>query len=366
MRHSSAPADRAFLIYCVIIIIFGLLALSSASVAPGIDRFNDPYFFIKRQLLFGFLPGLVAFFALSKISYTAWKRWTMPFFVGISMLLIAVFIPGIGSNHGTGSQSWIAFGNFSFQPVEIAKLGLILFLAGLLARMGERIGSFKEGFLPALCLGIAPILLVIAQPDIGTAAVLFAIVFCILFLARANMMHLVLLLLASVIAFGVLIIIAPYRAARLTTFLHPELDPQGIGYQINQASVAIGSGGLFGLGLGHSRQKFQYLPEVHADSIFAIIAEELGFIITVGFLIILILFIYRGYSIGMQAPDAFGRLVVGGIMSWIMVQSIFNIGAMVGILPLTGLPLPFVSHGGTALMVGMAAMGIVANISKHV
>lgn len=366
MRHSSAPADRAFLIYYAVIIVFGLLVLSSASVAPGIDRFNDPYFFIKRQLLFGFLPGFVAFFALSKISYTAWRRWTMLFFVGSVILLVAVFIPGIGSNHGTGSQSWVALGNFSFQPVEVAKLGLILFLAGVLSHMGERIGNFKEGFLPALCLGIAPILLVIAQPDIGTAAVLLAIVFCVLFLARANMMHLGLLLLASVIAFGVLIIIAPYRAARLTTFLHPELDPQGIGYQINQASVAIGSGGLFGLGLGHSRQKFQYLPEVHADSIFAIIAEELGFIITVGFLIMLMLFIYRGYTIGMQAPDAFGRLVVGGIMSWIMVQSIFNIGAMVGILPLTGLPLPFVSHGGTALMVGMAAMGIVVNVSKHI
>jgi len=161
-------------------------------------------------------------------------------------------------------------------------------------------------------------------------------------------------------------LIAPYRAARFTTFLHPELDPQGVGYHINQAFLAVGSGGVFGLGLGHSRQKFQYLPEVQADSIFAVIAEEMGLLFAGGLIVLLILISYRAFILAKNAPDRFGRYLISGIIIWFMVQSFFNIGAMVGLMPITGVPLPFISHGGTALMISMAAVGILINVSKSV
>jgi cell division protein FtsW len=186
-----------------------------------------------------------------------------------------------------------------------------------------------------------------------------------LFLAQSKLSHLGLLASLAIAGFIIMILAAPYRAERLMTFLHPELDPQGQGYHINQAFLAIGSGGWFGLGLGHSRQKFQYLPEVHADSIFAIGSEELGFIVISGFLILLLLICLRGFLIAKNSGDPFGTYLVGGIIAWFTIQSILNIGAMVGLLPLTGVPLPFVSHGGSALMIGMVAMGMVIRVSKE-
>lgn len=186
-----------------------------------------------------------------------------------------------------------------------------------------------------------------------------------LFFAEATYRHLGLLAVVGVIAFLVMIWAAPYRAERFMTFLHPELDPQGQGYHINQAFLAIGSGGLLGLGLGHSRQKFQYLPEVHADSIYAVMAEELGFFVAAGFVVLLLYICLRGLRIAKSAPDTFGRILMIGIIMWFMAQAFLNIGAMVGLLPLTGVPLPFVSHGGTALMVTLAGVGIMVNISKQ-
>lgn len=365
MKYLHKSADYLFLLYGVLIILFGLLVLSSAGVATGIDRFHDPYFFIKRQVLFGFVPGIFLFLLLTKIEYTVWKKWAVAVFVFVCALLLMVFIPGIGSMSGTAAHSWLAIGQFSFQPSEIAKLGIIIFLAAFLTLWKDRMGSFTNGFLVILGVGLIPVVLTALEPDIGTAAILFCLVFALLFLGNARAAHLSALLIAGLAAFALLIAIAPYRTARFMTFLHPELDPQGVGYHINQAYLALGSGGWFGLGLGHSRQKFQYLPEVHADSIFAIMAEELGFVITLGFLLLFCLFILRGLSIAKHAPDDFGRLLVSGIMAWFVIQTFFNIGAMVGLLPLTGLPLPFVSHGGTALFIAMAALGIVANVSKH-
>jgi cell division protein FtsW len=187
-----------------------------------------------------------------------------------------------------------------------------------------------------------------------------------LFVGRARLSHLVGLALIGASSLALMIAKAPYRFDRLTTFLHPELDPLGIGYHINQAFLAIGSGGWFGLGLGHSRQKFEYLPEVHADSIFAVVGEEMGFVFAAGLVILILLIAYRGFQLAKQTRDQFGGLLVAGIMIWFVFQSFLNIGAMAGILPLTGVPLPFVSHGGTALAVALAAVGLVVNVSKHV
>ncbi|MBU0661434.1 putative lipid II flippase FtsW [Patescibacteria group bacterium] len=358
-------ADLRFLAYIAIVLIFGLIMLTSASAVIGFDQFSDQYFFVKRQILYGVLPGLVLFLFFVKLPYQFLRSVGSLFFWGAVVLSILVLIPGVGSSFGTGAQSWIVLLGFSLQPSELMKLGLIFFLSAQLVAYKDKLHSIKEGIFPLLALAIAPILLVILQPDIGTAFILFGVMFGLLFVAEVRLSYLSALALVAVVAFGILIAVAPYRAARFTVFLHPELDAQGIGYHINQAELAIGSGGVFGRGLGHSRQKFQYLPEVHADSIFAVVAEEMGYIFVIIFLSLLGVITQRGLHIAKGAPDPFARYIVSGIILWFLVQSMMNIGAMVRLLPLTGVPLPFVSHGGTALAIALAGVGIIANISKQ-
>ena len=364
-KAKKAHADQIIIILFVCLVIFGLFMLTSASSVIAYNKFQDPYFFVKRQILYGLLPGIAALLFFAKIPYNALKKMgTITF--GISLLLLlAVLIPGVGSTLNSGARSWLIIAGFSFQPAELAKLGLIFFMSGVLGTMGHRIKELKEGFLVALCLGMLPIFFVVLQPDIGTASILFAILFSMLFIAGARYIHLAGLAGLAVGAFILLIAVAPYRAARFTTFLHPELDPQGIGYHINQSFLAIGSGGLMGHGLGQSRQKYQYLPEVHADSIFAVIAEEMGFFFVVGFIIFLVLIAKRGLKIAQGSPDLYGQLLVAGIIVWFMIQSFFNIAAMLGLMPITGVPLPFVSHGGTSLLIALSGVGVIANISKR-
>ncbi len=365
-RSSSAGTDYHLIAYFAIWLVFGLIMLTSASSAIGHQNFGDNYFFIKRQILLGFLPGLALFFFFAKFDYTRLRKFGLWIYVLSLILLILVFIPGIGANYGTHSHSWLSVFGYSFQPAEFAKLGLILLVAHLIAARGRDFPDFLSGFLPTLVLGLIPIGLVVLQPDIGTVSILFAILFGLLYVGRAKLLHMFILLALCVVALGLMILVAPYRADRLTIFMHPELDPQGIGYHINQAYLAVGSGGIFGRGLGNSLQKYQYLPEVSADSIYAIIAEEMGLIFAIGLIILLLLIARRGLKIAKSAPDDFGRLLVSGIIIWLITQSFLNIGAMVGALPLTGVPLPFVSHGGTALMVAMASVGIIVNVSKRV
>lgn len=364
-RGAAGRADYKLLLGFAFFLVFGLAMLTSASSAVGHEKFNDSYFFIKRQLLFGVLPGLILFFFFAKFDYQRLKKLGGWIFALSIILLLLVFIPGIGSNYGTHAKSWLTVFGYSFQPAEFAKLGLVVFLSFLISR-SRNLDDFKTGFLPALCIGMIPVLLVIAQPDIGTVAILFAILFGLLFVGRANIWHIIVLALCGVIALGVMVWVAPYRTARLTVFLHPELDPQGIGYHTNLAFLTIGSGGIFGKGFGRSLQKFQYLPEVSADSIYAVIAEEMGFIFAVGLVALLLFIAWRGILIAKKSPDEFGRLLVSGIIIWLITQSFLNIGAMAGVVPLTGVPLPFVSYGGTALMTAVAAVGIIVNVSKKV
>lgn len=364
-RSENKKADYVFLAYVLAILVFGLIMLMSASNAVGLDRFDDKYFFIKRQLLLGVLPGIVAFLVFAKIDYRHLKKLSFGIFATSIVLLLLVFIPGLGTNAGTFAKSWINIAGFTFQPAEFAKLALIIYMAAYLSERKELLGNFKEGFLVALGLGSIPIVLIMMQPDTGTVFIIAAILFALLFLAGSRLSHLGVLALIGIVGFSFIVLTVPRAMKRVETFLHPELDPLGQGYQINQAFLAIGTGGLFGMGLGHSRQKFLYLPEVHADSIFAVIAEEMGFFLVVGFLALYMLMIFRGLFIAKYAPDPFARLLVSGIVLWFGIQAILNIGAMVGILPLTGVPLPFVSHGGTSLMVALAAIGIIANVSKH-
>ncbi|MBT3419392.1 MAG: putative lipid II flippase FtsW [Candidatus Magasanikbacteria bacterium] len=365
MATTNKKADHTLLLCFCGLLLFGLIILASASAPFAYTKFGDNYFFIKRQLLFGVLPGMMLFFILAKTDYRVLQKTSLAIFGAVIVSLILVFVPGIGSNLNTGANSWLVFAGNSIQPAEFAKIGVIIFLAAVLAKKGDGIRSLKEGFLPVLAIGLIPVVLIILQPDIGTVSILFVIVFGMLFIGKAKGTHLAGLAVAGIIALLILVVVAPYRANRLIAFLQPELDPSGIGYHIDQAELAIGSGGILGLGLGHSIQKFQYLPEVHADSIFAVLAEEMGFIFAIAFIILLLFIYYRGLFVAKHAPDEFGRLVGGGIIIWFAAQSFVNIGAMVGIMPVTGVPLPFVSHGGTSLMIAMGAVGILINISKQ-
>ncbi|PIT88285.1 MAG: putative lipid II flippase FtsW [Candidatus Magasanikbacteria bacterium CG10_big_fil_rev_8_21_14_0_10_36_32] len=364
-RKRTRKTDRLFLFYLVAILVFGLLILVSASAPYAYNKFGDTYYFVKRQILFGLLPGIAMFLLAAKLNYKIWQKLSWPFYIVCLILLILVFIPGIGAAVGTKAHSWIYLSIFHFQPAELAKLGVIVLLAGLLSDPKRDLRDWKNGLLPILAI-LAPVIgLVLFQPDIGTLSIFAIVIVGILYLAKIPKIYLLILGLFGAGCFVTLVLIAPYRLDRLTVFMHPELDPQGIGYQINQASLAVGSGGLWGLGYGHSRQKYQYLPEVQADSIFAVMAEEMGFIVTSLFIILLLLFTWRCLKIAKQSPDIFSCLLVSGIAVWFFSQSFINIAAMLGLMPLTGVPLPFVSHGGSALFVALIAAGIIAGVSRQ-
>ncbi len=346
------------------IVLLGLVVLSSASSVLGYENFKDSLYYLKHQIFVGLIPGIIVMYVLSRVDYRVWRKYSTWFLIASIVLLVLVFIPGLGLKLG-GARSWIIVGGMSMQPAELVKLSFLLFLAAWLERRITTLDDWLHGLLPFLgVLGVV-VLLIMLQPDTGTMLIIAMISTAVYFVAGAPWKHIGTLFAGGVAGLFLLIKMAPYRAARLATFLNPDTDTQGAGYHLKQSLLAVGSGGLFGLGLGHSRQKFAYLPEAAGDSIFAIAAEELGFFFSVLLLCLFIYFIIRGIKISSSAPDTFGKLLAVGIVTWIGWQAIMNIGAMVGILPLTGVPLPMVSYGGTALMTVLAAIGILINISKH-
>ena len=347
------------------IILFGLTMLLSASAPSGYTEFSDSYYFLKHQIIFGFIPGIAGLLAFSRIPYTFWKSHAWHLLILSIALLILVFIPGLSAGIGT-AHSWISIGGvFSIQPSEIVKLTFLFYLAAWLGgRDKHAVRDVHAGFLPFVLVLGAIMLLMGLQPDVGTMSVIVAMSLVVYFVAGAPMTHVLGLITAGIAGLALLITTAPYRTARLTTFLHPELDPLGIGYHINQALLAIGSGGFLGVGYGHSRQKFQYLPEVGSDSIFAVIGEEMGFVVCVLVLFLFLFFLWRALSIASRAPDNFSKYVVVGIAAWIVIQALVNIASMVALMPMTGIPLPFISYGGTSLAISMAAVGVMLNVSK--
>jgi len=338
------------------LVIFGLIILASASIAQSFQKHNEPYFYLKHQLLFGVLIGLIGFFIAQKINYQIWRKLALVIFILGLLLLGLVFVPNIGLGN-SGARRWVQIFGFSFQPAEIVKLCLIIFLASLLSKHVKLIVFL--GWLALISLFF------IFQPDIGTLGLIIIFSLVMYFIAGAKLKHISIVILTGAIALIGLIKLAPYRLNRLLVFLHPEIDPQGIGYQINQAFLALGSGGLFGLGLGHGQQKYNYLPATATDSIFAILGEELGFIGAVFLLVLFIVFALRGFRIADKAPDKFGQLLGAGITSWLIFQAFINIMAITGLMPLTGIPLPFVSYGSSSMIVSLVSAGILLNISKH-
>jgi len=364
MAERGGKVDRVLLTTVVVLLGIGLLMIASAGVLYGRTRFDDAYYFFKQQL-FGLSVGMIFLFLCSYIDYRVWKRFVTPIFILALILLILVFVPGFGTSV-YGASRWIELGPISFQPSEVMKLAMILYLSAWLSGKGKkRTADFIEGFVPFLAILSLVGFLIIKQPDTGTLGLIFLTSLSIFFASGANIRHIFSLFFAGLFALFVLIKMAPYRMQRFLVFMNPEHDPQGFGYQMTQALLAIGSGGFFGLGLGQSRQKFNYLPEPVTDSIFAVLGEEMGFFGASIIVILFLLFAWRGLHIASSAPDAFGKLMAVGIVSWVIFQALINMCAISGLIPLTGIPLPFISYGGTSLAVLLAAIGILLNISKH-
>jgi cell division protein FtsW len=356
--------DYLFVILLGLVLVLGLIFLTSASGVVGLRRFGSTTYFLRHQILMGLIPGLIFLVIFSFVDYRFWQKWALPIFI-ISLFLMALtFVPGIGLSRGD-ARRWISIGGLGFQPAEVLKLSFIIYLAAFFDSRQKKMKSWTNSFIPLIIMLAIVGALVMAQKDMGTMMVIFMIAISVYFLSGASFLHILILLGGAISIFFVLIKAAPYRMARFITFLYPQMDPLGIGYHINQALIAIGSGGVFGLGLGHSRQKFLYLPEAYGDSIFAVIGEELGFLTTIIILCLFVALALRGFKIAKSAPEFFGQILGGGILSWFIFQSMINIGAMLHLFPLTGIPLPLVSYGGTAMMVLLAAFGILINISRQ-
>ncbi len=361
-RTYQAP-DLLLTIAILSLLAIGAIMVYSASAIWADYKFNDSFYFAKRQLLFAGV-GIVCMFFIMNIPYLTWQKYAKPILIICFILLIAVLIPGIGMVRG-GARSWIGVGAFSIQPAEFMKLGLIIYLSTFLAANQKYITSFKKGFVPSMLLVFVAFGLIMLQPDLGTGMVLVLTCVVMIFVAGAKISHFVGLGIVGLIGFLGLIISAPYRINRITAFLNPWEDPLGNGFQIIQSLYAIGPGGLMGMGLGQSLQKFFYLPEPHNDFIFAILAEELGFIGGTFVLLLFLLLLWRGIRVSLAAPDTFGSLLGLGIIGMISIQVMINISVVIGLIPVTGITLPFLSYGGSSLTLILCSIGIVLNISRY-
>lgn len=342
--------------------LFGLVMIYSASDLIGQQDFNDPYHFLVRQTI-SFLVGLAALLAAMHIDYRKLARPAVIYglFSGSCLLLIATHLYHTGSS----AQRWLRAGNFSFQPSELAKLALVLFLAYHLARRREKVEDPLTNLLPCLLVMATLAFLIYLQPDLGTALSICFIGSVILFIAGLPLRHLALVGAGGVTALGLGILMKPYQWARIEAFLHPESDPLGNGFQAQQSLLAIGSGGLTGLNLGAGRQKMFYLPEPHTDFIFSVIGEELGLLGTGLVLVGFSLLLWRGVVSSLRAPCLFGKYLAAGITFCIVLQALENMAIALRMIPTTGITLPFLSFGGSSLVVTMLAMGILLNISQH-
>jgi cell division protein FtsW len=355
--------DFILMIVTFTLLAIGLIMVYSASAIWAEYKFDDSFFFAKRQTLFAGV-GIVAMFFIMNINYWTWRTWSKTILIVCFVLLLLVLIPGIG-NVRNGSRSWIGVGAFSIQPSEFMKLAMIAFLAKYLSERQKLITSFKKGLVPSLGLAFVAFAMIMLQPDLGTGTVMMGTCIVMIFIAGARISHFAFLGLLGVAGFVGLIASAPYRIKRITSFLDPWSDPLGSGFQIIQSLYAIGPGGLFGLGLGESRQKFFYLPEPQTDFIFAILSEELGFIGGSFILILFALLLWRGIRIALGAPDLYGSFLAVGIIAMVAIQVMINIGVVTGLMPVTGITLPFLSYGGSSLTLMLMAIGVLLNISRY-
>lgn len=361
-RSKYGQVDLGLLYAIALLVAIGVVMVYSASSYVDMFKYQDSAYTLKRTLAFA-IVGFAMMWIVSRIDYHILKKFTGLLLIITVPLLLAVF----AFEDVNGAQRWIRFGSFTFQPSEMAKYVVVIYLAMSLSNKGEKVKDFWKGVVPALAVGGFYAGLILAQKNLSIAAVTMIVTFIMLFVAGGKMSHLFGIvapgLVAAATAFTVL---EPYRMRRLMNFLNPWQDPAGDGYQLIQSFYALGAGGIAGLGLGQSRQKTLYMPEPHNDFIFAIIGEELGLIGCVAIIALFIFFIFRGIKIAMKAKDDYGTLLAVGITSIVAVQAIINIAVVTGSMPVTGVPLPFISYGGSSLVVNMMAMGVLMNISRQV
>lgn len=361
--RSHKHADRTFLWIVIALVIVGSVIFVSAWLGL-LAREEIRYQTVLVKHAISLVLGGVVLVLASNISYTVWKKYSFYIFLLSIMATMLVFIPGLGLEINAAHR-WVSIFGYTFQPAEFLKIGFVIYFAALLSSMHSKMNTIKDGIVPiGIILGIVAALL-LSQPDTGTLAVIFASALAMYITAGGYWRYVFGFAMAGVAGLAALALSRGYIMDRFLTFFDPSRDPLSIGYQIKQSLIAIGSGGPFGRGFGQSVQKFGYLPEPISDSIFAVAAEEFGFLGTVVIITLFLLFAYRGLHIAKYSPNQFSGLLVVGIVILILSQSFVNIGAMLGVVPLTGMPLIFVSHGGTALLAALFAVGIILNISKY-
>lgn len=343
--------------------IIGLIMVYSASKIIALDRYNDACFFVKRQAIYLSL-GFVGMFIVENIPYSWYKRWARLLFFCSLFLLVIVLVPGVGLVSG-GARSWIGLSSINIQPAEIVKVSLIIYLCEINERLKYPVSHFSRGMAPRLVIILSCFFLVMLQPDLGSGLIIVLGGLAVVYFQGAQIKHFYDLFLIGVVGLTGLILAAPYRMRRLTAFLDPWQDPLGSGFQSIQSLLAIGPGGLLGSGLFNGKQKHFYLPEPHNDFIFAIVAEELGFVGAIMVILCFMIFFYRGLRISLLLTDTFARTLCLALIVMMISQAWINLAVVTGLLPVTGLTLPFLSYGGSSLVINYMAVGILLNIEKH-
>jgi len=354
LSNQKLRLDKKLFLTAFILVFVGIVAVAEASAPQALNVFNDKFRFLKDQLLWAAI-GIVMLLITSKVSYKFWEKVATPFFLVNILLLVLVLIPGIGLRV-LGARRWIPLPIF-FQPSEIIKFGIVLFMAKMISKKKASVFYFTPLIIVAG--------LIMLEPDLGTTLIIILAVTIQIFASEINLLQFAGIGILGSLGVFILTVLSPYRKDRLLTFLEATRDPLGKSYHIRQVLLALGSGGLFGVGLGGSRQKYLFLPESSTDSIFAVIAEEIGFVGSFVIILIFAFFIFRAFKIARGAPDKFSQFLALGITAWIGGQTILNIASMTALVPLTGIPLPFISYGGSSLIMIMFATGILLNISKH-
>jgi cell division protein FtsW len=355
--------DNLILLTVLTCVIIGIIMVYSSSSVSAAKNFGTGTYFLKRQICFAGIGFLLMFLAM-RIKYQYLKHFVYYILIGSMLLLVLVLIPGVGTTIG-GSTRWFRFGPISFQPSELTKLALVIFLSYSLSKKTDKIKTFAIGFLPHVIATILLVSLLLLQPDFGSAMILVSLFTILIFAAGSSLKHLASFLAVGGVGCYFLISSASYRLARFTAFLDPWSDRMNTGFQIIQSFLAFGSGGFWGTGLGNGKQKLFYLPEPHTDFIFSIIGEELGFIGVIAIIILFIILTYCGIKICAKAPDLFGTYLALGITSFIVLHAVINLGVVMGLLPTKGSTLPFISYGGTSLVVNLTSIGILLNISSQ-